>query len=97
MREPVAVVNASIGIIEATMSLAVGFGLSLDTKQVALLMALVVAIGNLIQTLWARGQVTPVADPRDNNGGQLIAESGSTWQRPALGGNLPTADPSRVR
>lgn len=35
-------------------------------------MAGVVAIGNLIKTIWARGQVTPAALPRDNQGRALV-------------------------
>jgi hypothetical protein len=53
-------------------ALAVGFGLGFTAEQVGLLMAGVVAIGNLIKTIWARGQVTPVALPRDNEGRALV-------------------------
>lgn len=74
--EPVAVVNAGVAIIEAAIALAVGFGLSLTAEQVGLLMAGVVAIGNLIKTIWARGQVTPVALPRDNEGRAMVARGG---------------------
>jgi len=70
--EPVAVVNSSVTVIEASLALAVGFGMTLDAKQVALIMAVVVAIANLIKTLWARGQVTPVASPRNNDGKELV-------------------------
>jgi hypothetical protein len=70
--EPVAVVNASVAIIEAAIAIAVGFGLSWTAEQVGLLMVGVVAIGNLIKTIWARGQVTPVALPRDNEGRALV-------------------------
>jgi hypothetical protein len=72
--EPVAVVNASVAIIEAAIAIAVGFGLNMTAEQVGLLMAGVLAVGNLIKTIWARGQVTPVALPRDNEGRALVAE-----------------------
>ena len=62
--EPLAVMNATITIIEAAIALAVGFGLDWSAEQVGLVMAVVVALGNLIKTIWARGQVTPVAAPR---------------------------------
>jgi hypothetical protein len=74
--EPVAVVNASVAIVEAAIALAVGFGLEWTPEQVGLVMAVVVALGTLVKTLWARGQVTPVAAPRDNQGRRLAAAAG---------------------
>jgi hypothetical protein len=74
--EPVAVVNATVAIVEAAIALAVGFGLDWTAEQVGLVMAVVVALGTLIKTLWARGQVTPVAAPRDNQGRRLVAQGG---------------------
>jgi hypothetical protein len=73
--EPVAVVNATVAIVEAAIALAVGFGLDWTPEQVALVMAVVVALSALVKTLWARGQVTPVASPRDNEGRSLVPES----------------------
>ncbi len=72
--EPVAVVNAAVAIVEAAIALAVGFGLDWTPEQVALVMAVVVALAALVKTLWARGQVTPVAFPRDNWGRVLVPE-----------------------
>jgi hypothetical protein len=72
--EPVAVVNATVAIVEAAIALAVGFGLAWTPEQVALVMAVVVALSALVKTLWARGQVTPVAAPRDNEGRALVPE-----------------------
>ena len=70
--EPVAVVNATVAIVEAAIALAIGFGLDWTPEQVALVMAVVVAVSALVKTLWARGQVTPVAAPRDNEGRILV-------------------------
>jgi len=72
--EPVAVVNAAVAIVEAAIALAVGFGLNWTAEQVALVMAVVVAVAALVKTLWARGQVTPVLAPRDNEGRSLVPE-----------------------
>ena len=69
--EPVAIVNGFTTIVESSLALAVGFGLDWDAKQVGLVMAVVVAVGSLIKTLWARDQVTPVTNPRDNKGTPL--------------------------
>jgi hypothetical protein len=73
--EPVAVVNTAVAIVEAAIALAVGFGLDWTPEQVALVMAAVVALSALVKTLWARGQVTPVAAPRDNEGNRLVPEA----------------------
>jgi hypothetical protein len=72
--EPLAVVNTAVAIVEAAIALAVGFGLAWAPEQVALVMAVVVALAALVKTLWARGQVTPVAAPRDNEGRSLVPE-----------------------
>ena len=72
--EPLAVVNTAVAIVEAAIALAVGFGLAWTPEQVALVMAVVVALSALVKTLWARGQVTPVAAPRDNEGRSLVPE-----------------------
>ena len=71
--EPVAVVNGTIAIVEAAIALAVSFGLNWSGEQVGLVLAVVIAIGSLIKTIWARRKVTPVAAPRDNEGRRLEA------------------------
>ena len=71
--EPVAVINATIAIVEAAIALAVSFGLSWSGEQVGLVMAVVIAVGNLIKTVWARRKVTPIAEPRDDEGRLLEA------------------------
>ena len=64
--EPVAVINSLVTLVEAAIALAVGFGLKWTAEQVSLVMALVVATTNLLKTMWARSQVTPVANPRNS-------------------------------
>ena len=70
--EPVAVINGAISIVEAAIALAVGFGLGWTAEQVGLVMALVVALGNVVKTFWSRSQVTPVSSPRDTQGKPLV-------------------------
>ncbi|MEQ9403923.1 MAG: hypothetical protein RIM99_10075 [Cyclobacteriaceae bacterium] len=70
-KEPVALINSIIAIIEAALVVAVGLGLNWTPEQIAGVMALIIAIGNAIKTYLARKQVTPVSDPRDNNGNSL--------------------------
>jgi hypothetical protein len=71
-QEPVAIVNGLIAIVEASIAVGVGFGLDWDAKQVALVMAAVVTVGNLAKTLLVRSQVTPVTLPRNNEGLSLV-------------------------
>lgn len=92
-QEPVAVVNGTVALVEATLSLAVGFhfaGLNMDSKEIALVMAVIVAVGNLVKTLWARAHVTPVSDPRNNDGHRLVAEA----PRPSPGVSTGSYNPS---
>jgi hypothetical protein len=71
-REPVAFMNALTGLIEAGIALAVAFGIGLNSTQTGAIMAFVVAIGVFARVLVVRGQVTPLADPRDNDGTSLV-------------------------
>ena len=73
--EPVAVVNSIVTLAEALVAPAVGFGLTWSGEQVGLVMAVVVGLGTVVQTLWARGQVTPVTDPRNAAGSRLTSEN----------------------
>lgn len=73
--EPVAFVNAVATVLEAGIALAVGFGLNWSAAQVGLVMALVVAVGNVVTTILVRSRVTPVAAPHNNQGQRLVPES----------------------
>jgi len=88
-REPVAVMTAITALLQAGITLAVAFGLSLTTEQAAALTTFVVAAGALVQVLIVRPQVTPIADPRNNQGEALIPATGS----PPVGEPGPGAVP----
>ena len=75
--EPVAVINGLVTVIEAGVALLVGMGLNLSPEMIGLVMALVVAVGNLLKTIWSRSQVTPVIAPRDQQGRALVPTPGS--------------------
>ena len=64
-REPVAIINALIGVIETGFALSVVFGLDLTPEQTGTAMAFIVAFATLIQTIWARSLVTPVGSSYD--------------------------------
>lgn len=70
--EPIAVINTGVALCEVLIALALGFGVPLTKEQTGAVMAVVVAIGNLIKVIWARNQVTPVANPRNNEGQPLV-------------------------
>ena len=70
--EPVAIIAAIIGLIEAVIALLPLFGVALTVEQQAALMGVVVAAGSVASAIWARSLVTPVANPQDNEGNALV-------------------------
>ncbi len=62
-REPAAI----LGLIQAGVALAIGFGLSLSGEQTALVMAFSAAAVAII----TRQNVTPISDPRLDEGTSL--------------------------
>ena len=74
-REPVAIINALVAVVEALIALYVGFYDPDWTKeQIATLMAVVIAIAEFFKTLIVRSKVTPIANPRDKEGRRLKPE-----------------------
>jgi arginine exporter protein ArgO len=72
--EPIAIIAAITGLIEAVIALMPLFGVGLTIEQQAGLMAVVVAAGSVVSAVWGRSLVTPVANPRDNDGNPLKAD-----------------------
>ena len=70
--EPVAIIAAIVGLIEAIIALLPLFGVALTVEQQAALMGVVVAAGSVVSAVWARSLVTPVANPQDNEGNALV-------------------------
>jgi len=75
-QEPVAVINCLTAMIQAAIALAVGFGLNWTSEQVGLVMAVVVAGGNMFNTLWARTKVTPTVSVRDSDNRSVVPTPG---------------------
>lgn len=73
-REPLAIRGAVIAAVQAALTFAVLMGLDLTPEQVAGAMALVATLGTLAVVLWTRGKVTPISDPRDNEGNPMTGE-----------------------
>ena len=72
-REPVAIITAIVAVIEAGIALILAFGIQLTNEQIGAIFAFVAAVGGVIEILIIRPQVTPIADPRDNDGNTLRA------------------------
>lgn len=70
--EPVVIITAITGLIEAIVALLPLFGVALTVEQQAGIMAVVVAVSSVVSALWSRSLVTPVANPRNNAGEQLV-------------------------
>lgn len=72
-KEPVVLIGAIVGVIEAGIAMLVVLGvLSLTPEQIGAIMAFVIAIGSVVSILLTRSVVTPVANPRDNDGNRLV-------------------------
>jgi len=64
------------GVIQAIIALAVSFGLSLSIEQVGSLTAVTAAVLAFV----TQTQVTPIVNPRDNAGNQLVPAETTTTQ-----------------
>lgn len=72
-REPISIINAIVTVIQATIPLLLAFGIAEITKeQSAAITTAVVSWGGLLGTFIGRTRVTPVADPRDDEGRPLM-------------------------
>jgi len=75
-REPISIINAVVTVIQATIPLLLAFGIATITKeQSAAITSAAVAWGGLLGTFLGRNLVTPVADPKNNEGKSLVAKS----------------------
>ena len=70
-REPLITRASLVALITAVIAVAVAFGLPLTPDQQKALIALAGVLSPIAAAVWARGQVTPVADPRDGDGNPL--------------------------
>jgi hypothetical protein len=75
-REPVAVTSALFAVIQAGITLMTVFGLvTLTPEQLAAILGFVTVLFALYNSVVVRGKVTPVADPRDDQGQSLVSRS----------------------
>ena len=73
-REPLLTKASWVALVTAVIAVAVAFGLPLTDEQQKALIALAGVLSPVAAAVWARGQVTPVADPRDDDGNRLTPE-----------------------
>ena len=74
-REPVVTANTIVALVSALLVLGVSFGAPVSEEQRTAIIAVVVIIAPFVAAWWARQRVTPVADPRDNQGHRLVRAS----------------------
>lgn len=70
-REPLLTKAAVVALAAALCAVAAAFAAPLTPDQTTALLGLVSALWPILAALWARGDVTPTADPRDGQGRTL--------------------------
>lgn len=71
-QEPVRFWAAITGVVVAVFACLVGFEVvTWSQEQIGLILGVLTAIGLVFQFFFVREQVTPVADPRNNEGEKL--------------------------
>ena len=73
-REPLLTKATWVALVTAVIAVAVAFGLPLTDEQQKALIGLAGVLAPIAAAVWARSQVTPVADPRDDDGTRLTPE-----------------------
>ena len=70
--EPVVVVNSIVAVITAIIvALVTGGVLKVSPDQQQQIIGIVAAVGALVATFISRSYVTPVSNPKDNEGNRL--------------------------
>ena len=70
--EPVVIINSIVAVITAIIAaLVTGGVLKVSPDQQQQIVGIIVAIGALVAAFLSRSQVTPVANPKDNDGNRL--------------------------
>ena len=71
-REPIALISSVVTLVQASIPLLLAFGIiQLTKEQTGAITSAVVAWGGLLGTVLGRNLVTPVADPKNNEGRPL--------------------------
>lgn len=72
-REPLAISGAVVTALQGVLTAVILMGWwDLTAEQAAAWMGAIDLAGTAAVVIYTRGKVTPVADPRDNNGASLV-------------------------
>lgn len=72
-REPLVTAGTLAGVLSATFVVMIAFGFNIDEDKQAAILGIVAVLFPIVSPLFARSKVTPVSDPRDDDGNELIA------------------------
>lgn len=76
-REPLGPVAVVVAALAAILTALIAFGVDVSEAQVAAILGVASTVGPIIVWLWGRRRVTPVADPRDDDGAPLTRADGT--------------------
>lgn len=74
-REPLFNTAAIVAVVSAALALLVSFGLGIDPGQVQAILTFVTVAAPFVVAYLARKKVTPVADPKNNDGNALTPDT----------------------
>jgi hypothetical protein len=76
-REPVLITTALLAVVESALTLLMLFKvIDVTPEQATAILGFVAVVITLVNTLYVRGKVTPLADPKNNEGEPLVALKG---------------------
>lgn len=71
-REPVLTAGAVVALVTALLAVLAAFGLPLTDDQTTAVVSLISVVAPIVVALLARPKVTPLADPKTNDGTPLV-------------------------
>ena len=75
-RQPLTKIGAMVGAVMAVLQLLVVLGwVELTPEQLAAVLVALTAAGTAATVILGMKEVTPVSDPRDNDGNQLVSKN----------------------
>lgn len=74
-RDPLVLKGLVVAVVTAIVNIVVWFGVDLDTDTQAAITSAAGSVAALVVAWMARGDVTPVSDPRDSEGNLLTPET----------------------
>lgn len=91
-REPLFSTATLVAVVSAALALLVSFGLGIDPTQVQAILTFVTVVAPFVVAYFVRKKVTPVADPKDNEGNSLTPDVTETPVESEGSGNELVSD-----